>query len=134
MQDYFACFPILISIIPDEYGATSYWPKMKWILPFFIEVKILGIFRQAVEISRQHVVAQGQLVGDLLQGEGPFIPRFDQFAPIRNAPARFHVEDDARLPARRMSGPVEIEVAFIEERQVFPVVQGNRVMLFFRQA
>lgn len=101
---------------------------MKWILPFY-RGKILGIFRQAVEISRQHVVAQGQLVSDLLQGEGPFIPRFDQFAPVRNAPARFHVEDDARLPARRMSGPIEIEVAFIEERQVFPVVQGNRIIL-----
>lgn len=102
-------------------------------IAFLIEVKILGIFRQAVEIGRQDVVAQGQLVGNLLQGEGLFIARFDQFAPVRNAPTRFHVEDDTRLPARRMSGPVEIEIAFIEERQVFPIVQGNRVMLFFRQ-
>ena len=79
------------------------------------------------------MAAQSQLIRDFLQGEILFITRFDQIPPVGDPLARRYIEDDAGLPARRMSGSVEIEIAFIEEGQIFAVVQGDGVGLLFRQ-
>lgn len=64
MQDYFACFPILISIMPGRVWCHFVLTEDKVDIALLIEVEILGIFRQAVSQCRQDVVAQGQLVGD----------------------------------------------------------------------
>ena len=79
------------------------------------------------------MAAQSQLIRDFLQGEILFITRFDQIPPVGDPLARRYIEDDAGLPARRMSGSVEIEIAFIEEGQILAIVQGDGVRLFFRQ-
>ena len=99
-----------------------------------VEIEILRVFCQTVEVRRQDVAAQGQFIGDFLEGEILFIARFNQVTPVGDALARRHIEDDAGLPAGRMGSPVEIEIAFIEEDKYLPF--GSKVIgigLLFRQ-
>ena len=55
--------------------------------------KILRVFCQAVEVRRQDVAAQGQFIGDFLEGEILFIARFNQVTPVGDALARHHIEE-----------------------------------------